>query len=89
MRIVFEGSVIPDFDIAGRVPAHPRVLEFEGTVLDHLGIEATIGSEVDVLEEDAVHRWLDYGTRSGGLDVGCMGDLCRRRAAENGCEECQ
>ena len=76
MRIVLEGSVVTDFDIAGRVPTHPRVLEFEGTVLDHFGIEAAIGSEVDVLEEDAVHRWLDHGTRLCGLDVERMGVLC-------------
>ena len=37
------------------VPTHQLLRELKRAVLHHLGIESTIGSKVDILEEDAVH----------------------------------
>ena len=89
MWIAVEGTVVANFDIACRIPSHPWILKFERAVLDHFGIEAAIGSEVDVLEEDAVHRGLDHCTRLGRLDVERMCNLCCDGAAESGSKECQ
>ena len=87
--IAVEGAVVANLDIACRIPSHPGILKFERAVLDHFGIEAAIGSEVDVLKEDAVHRGLDYCTRFGRLDVERMCNLCCDGAAERGSKECQ
>ena len=38
---------------------------FKGTVLDEFGIESSVGSEVDVFEEDAIHGGLDGSARLG------------------------
>ena len=58
--IVLEGTVVLQLEVAIGAPAHQRLVELERAVLHHLGIEATVGSVVDILEEDAVHRRL-YG----------------------------
>jgi hypothetical protein len=41
--------------------------ELERTVLHHLGIETAIGSIVDILEENTIHRGLDWGTKLLGV----------------------
>ncbi len=64
----------PDRELALRIgrgrllPAHERLRELEGPVLDPLRIEAAVGGEVDVLEEDAVHRRGDRRARLVGRD---------------------
>src|SRR5208283_1182410 len=50
------------------VPSGERIVEFERAILDQLRIEAPIGAEIDVLEENAEHRWRNRRTRVGGID---------------------
>ena len=68
MRIALEWAVVAHFDLAKGLPAHQGLRKFERTVLDHLGIETTIGGIVDVLEEDAIHGVLDFSSWLIGLD---------------------
>ena len=68
MRITLEWTIVTNFNLAEGLPAHQGLGKFERTVLDHFGIEAAVGSIVDVFEEDAVHGVLDFGTRLCGLD---------------------
>ena len=57
------------------VPACQFLVEFEGAILDELGIKATVGAEVDVFEKDPEHRGRNF--RSGMAGVNC--DDCRAR----------
>ncbi len=69
---------------AGRLlPAHERFRELERAVLDLLRIEAAVGGEVDVLEEDAVHGRGDRHARLIGRhrDLGDRDDRRLRHAA--------
>jgi len=60
VRVAVEGGVgVVEGHLAEGVPAHQSLRELERAVLDELGIEASVGSEVDVLEEDAIHGGLD------------------------------
>ena len=56
---------VADADIAEGVPAHQPLRKFKTAVFDHLGIESAVGAEVDIFEEDTVHRRLDGRTRLG------------------------
>ena len=49
------------------VPAGEGLGEFEGAVLDELGVESTVGAEVDVFEEDAELGGGDCGSGVGGV----------------------
>ena len=60
MGIALEGAIVLHVEVAEGAPAHQVLGEFKRAVLHHLGIEATIGCVVDILEEDTVHRGL-YG----------------------------
>jgi hypothetical protein len=50
------------------VPAHERIGELEGAILDPLGIQAAVGPVVDVFEEDPPHRRADRQPRLAGMD---------------------
>ena len=70
VRIAVEGAVVPDLDPSESLPTLQGILgELEGAVLDEFGIQAAVGSEIDVLKEDAVHGRLDRGSRFGQVDV--------------------
>ena len=43
-------------------PSHHRIGEFKRAVLDHLGVKAAVGTQVDVLEEGTPHGGIDPGT---------------------------
>src|SRR5438045_2730331 len=47
-------------------PAHEGVVELEGAIFDALGVEAAVGGEVDVFEEDAGEGGGDRG--AGAID---------------------
>ena len=60
MRIAGEcRPVVTQLDIAKRLPAHEGLRKLERAVLHHFGIETSVGSKVDILEEDAPHGGLD------------------------------
>ena len=61
------GTLVHHLHAAERLPSHQSVGEFERTVLHQVGIKSAVGTEVDVLEEDAVHRWLYCGSWLIGL----------------------
>ncbi len=50
------------------VPSGERLVEFEGAVLDALGIKSAVGGEVDVFEENTEHRRRDSCSGMGGID---------------------
>ena len=82
MRTTIERAVVADRHFSEGFPSLERVLrEFEGAVLHKFGVQAAVGREVDVLEENAVH---------GGLD-GCADllevDVHPVRLGENGQSE--
>ncbi len=56
---------ITDVHIAHGSPAHETVGIFKAAVLHHLGIEASVGTKIDVFEEDAIHGALDGSHRTG------------------------
>ena len=64
-----EGAVVTDVDTAKGLPAHQMLGKLERAVLDQLAIESTVGSIVDVLKEDAIHRRLYGCTKLPGVDV--------------------
>ena len=75
MRIAVEGRFyVAEGYISKCIPSHQALWEFEGTVLYHLCIESTIGTEVDILEEDTIHGRLDFCSRLVGLNSKLM--LC-------------
>ena len=60
MRIAGECRlVVAQLDVAKRLPSHEGLWKLERAVLHHFGIETSVGSKVDVLEEDAPHGGLD------------------------------
>ena len=79
--IALEGAVIAYLELTEGAPAHEALGEFERAVLHHLGIEAAIGSVVDILEEDAVHRRLYGSPKFLGVHVEDVG-LSRCREAD-------
>lgn len=57
-------------------PTHERRSELERAVLDQFSVQATVGTEVDVFEENAPHGGLYVGSRfvgSDGKDGGGLG----------------
>ena len=60
---VESGLQVAHGDVAESVPTHQSVGKLKRTVLHHLGIKAAVCPEVDVFEEDTVHRGLYH--RSG------------------------
>ena len=87
--IAVEGGVgLSERDVAEHVPALQAAAlalaagrdvqrSLEGAILHELGIKAAVGTEVDVLEEDAVHRGL-YGSPRLGVEHQLA--LCVRRS---------
>ena len=70
MRTTVERAVVADRHFTESFPALERVLrEFEGAVLHEFGVQAAVGREVDVLEEDAVHGGLDGSADFLEVDV--------------------
>ena len=70
MGIAIEGGRSSiDGHVAKGLPAHQALGELKRTVLYHLRIKAAIGSEVDVLKENAIHGGLYLGAHLVGLDV--------------------
>ena len=61
MGIALEGTVVFHLEVSEGAPTHQVLGKLKRAVLHHLCIEATIGSVVDILKEDAVHRRL-YGS---------------------------
>jgi len=78
--IALEGSVVFHLEVTEGAPAHEALGELERAVLHHLGIEAAVGSVVDILEEDTVHRGLYGCPKFLGVHVHDV-CLCRRREA--------
>ena len=76
-----EGSVVANLELTEGAPAHEALGELERAVLHHLGIESAVGSIVDILEEDAVHRRLYGSPKFTGVHVEDV-SLCRSRKAE-------
>ena len=64
-----EGAVALQLDTAEGLPAHQVLGKLEGAVLDKLAVESAVGGEVDVLEEDAIHGWLDSCSQLLGVDI--------------------
>ena len=56
---------VADADIAEGVSPHQPLRKFKTAVFDHLGIESAVGAEVDIFEENTVHRRLNGCTRLG------------------------
>ena len=75
MRVAVEGwlHVIEGY-ISEGIPSHQALWKLEGTVFYHLCIKTTIGTKVDVLEEDTIHGRLDFYTRLVCLNCKLM--LC-------------
>jgi len=48
--------------IAKAIPAHECLGKLERPVLNQLGIQAAVGSEVDILEKKSIHGGLDRCT---------------------------
>ena len=71
--ITLEGTIIAHIDLAKGTPAHKTLGELKRAVLHHLGIKTTIGSVVDILEEDSVHRGLYRGPNLLGVHVHDVG----------------
>ena len=63
-------------DVAKGYPANEGLRELEGAVLHQFSVESAVGTEVDVFEEDAVHRGLYLGCRPGYVNGHYM--LCLR-----------
>ena len=86
MRVLVEGAVILQRDVAEHFPTHVMVgSKFKRTVLDEFGIQAAVGSEVDVFKEHAVHRGLYFSPDFLGL-YGHGVVLCVNRVRS--CHEC-
>ena len=86
VRIALEGTVVLHIEIAKGAPAHETLGELERAVLHHLGIEAAVGSVVDILKEDTVHRGLYGCPKFLSVHVHDV-RLCRRRKAKSKQEE--
>ena len=56
VRTALEGTVVLHLDASEGLPAHQRLGELERAVLDQFAIQTAIGSVVDILEEDTIHR---------------------------------
>ena len=84
VRVALKGGLVRcDADIAKSLPTHQGIRKLERAVLDHLGIQASVSSEVDVLEEDAIHGRLNLSHRLLGLNgklVLCRGRECGHAA---------
>ena len=60
MRIPVKGAALrEDLHLAEGLPPLQGIVVFEGTVADLLRIQAAVRGEIDVFQEDAVHRRLD------------------------------
>ena len=84
VRVLVERAVILYADFAGYIPARKAIRIFKGTVCHHFGIETTVGSKVDVLEENAIHSALDSSTRLFCLDNHFVTLGKRAETAEHG-----
>ena len=63
MRITVETGLLGlHTDIPEGRPAPKRIFKLERTVLDKFGIQAAIGSVIDILKKDPVHGRLDRRT---------------------------
>ena len=60
VRVALEWTIVHQNHLARDIPSGECVGKLERAVLDELGIKATVGGIVDVLEKDSVHRRL-YG----------------------------
>ncbi len=86
VRAAVEGAVFLHFHLAEGLPALEGILrELEGTVLHELGVQAAVGREVDVLEENAIHRRLDGCADLLEVDVHAVGLRKSRRSDKEGC----
>ena len=65
--IALERSVVANLKLTVGAPAHQVLGELKRAVLHHFGIQTAVGSVVDVLEEDAIHRRLNGGTELFGV----------------------
>ena len=90
VRIALEGGIfLADGNASEGLPPHQRLRKLERAVLYKLGIETAVGSEVDVFEEDAVHRGLNGSARFIRIDnilmlcIGCGRENQCRREHEN------
>ena len=80
MGIALEGTIVLYVELTKCTPAHQVLGELEGAVLHHLSIESAVGSVVDILEEDTVHRRLYGSAQFLCVDVKDMCLGCSRQA---------
>ena len=57
--VALEGTVVAHLYVACHLPSGEGIGEVKRAVLHQLGIQATVGSVVDVLDEEAIHGLLD------------------------------
>ena len=64
VRVTIEAGVVaPHLHGAKGGPPHQSLLKLKRAVLHQLGIQATVGTEIDVLKKEAIHRGGDRSTR--------------------------
>ena len=68
MRIPLERTVVHELHVSEDLPSHERVVKLERAVLDLLRVKTSVGGEVDVLEEEAVHCLWYRNTFFSGVD---------------------
>ena len=78
MGVALERTVILHFQTTGYIPALKSVIrELERPVLHELRIKTAICGKVYILDEDTVHRRLDFRTDIGEIDLHSV-DLSQR-----------
>ena len=88
VRIALErSSFVLHVEVSEGAPTHQVLGELERAVLHHLGIESAIGSVVDILKKDTIHRRLYGCPEFLGVDVQYV-VLSRSRQACSQEQEC-
>ena len=86
VRIPLERAVTLQGDVSENIPSGKSVRKFERTVLDEFGIQASVGSEVDVFEKVSVHGGLDFGSQLICLHNQLVDILCMEGQSGRKCE---
>ncbi len=71
------GLLVAHTDLAEGCPSHQVLGKLEGTVFHQFGIQTAVGTEVDVLEKDAVHAVVGLGHRASEVDTEVNGRIGR------------
>ena len=84
MRILVERAVVLHLYLTESLPTHEVVgREFERAVFQQLAVKTTVGSIVDILKEDTIHRGLNHaaglsGFNSHNIVLSRKGHRCRK-----------